>query len=117
MARLGIYSFVITSSRCRASNGECAPQSKSKLSSINLSGLDAKGKVVLLRCEDAGGILGERARRTVRIIEIQSDLAVLDRLGVIVTARRIRFFAAGEIPEFNEQPVILFFSNVELIRL
>ena len=73
--------------------------------------------MILLRREDTGGILRVRARRTVGIVEIQNDLFILDRLGVIVPARRIGLSFAGEVPELDEQLVILYFGGVEFIGL
>ncbi len=72
--------------------------------------------MVLLGRKGAGGILGERAWRTVGIVEIQVHLAVLDGLRVTVPAWWICLLVVREIPEFYEQTVVLLFRDVQLVR-
>src|SRR5215211_3583555 len=71
--------------------------------------------MILGRGENTGGVFSERAGRAVGIVEIQHDLTILDRLGVIVSAGRIRLLPTGQVFELNEQFVIFYFGHIQLV--
>src|SRR6266508_1018071 len=95
----------------------CYKFSRRESTSINLSCFHTEGKIILLRCKDTSGVFRERARRTISIIEIQNDLAIYDRLSVIVSAGGIRLFTAGQISKLDEQLLVFYFSRIQLISL
>jgi hypothetical protein len=71
--------------------------------------------MVLWGRKNTGGIFCEGTGRTVGIVEIQNDLAILDWLRVVISTGRVCLFPAGQVFEFDKQFVIFYFGHIQFV--